>query len=71
MLRDRNMGPFRAGAWISDIAVPETPIWVANKWNVSRGTAANASSTRSPVMPRVNNLDPSARKRRRVFGPAG
>src|SRR5215471_16380286 len=22
----RNVGPFRAGAWVSDIAVPETPL---------------------------------------------
>src|SRR5688500_20404525 len=56
----RNMGPFRAGAWISDIAVPETParahqhtFYVATRNGGVRKTE-NSGTTFSPVFDAPN-----------------
>ena len=56
----RNMGPFRAGAWISDLAVPETParahqhtFYVATR-NGGVWKTENSGTTFSPVFDATN-----------------
>ena len=58
----RNMGPFRAGAWISDIAVPETParahqhtFYVATR-NGGVWKTENSGTTFTPVFDATNQL---------------
>src|SRR5262245_65838080 len=67
LLRDglqyRNLGPFRAGSWVSDIAVPDAP----RKWHLytlyvaaRRGGVWTTNNSATPYQPASDNENEAA-----------